>query len=125
MGDWAIALSSFFYDFVCRLIPGALLFYLLTGKHNCDHKQPIRTAAMVIVMWSIGLTLDIITEGMGKSALQAFQWVTGIRMDEVFLRDSDQSLALLLPNEWKSSLSQAIAYRAFFRLLFVISLTLF
>lgn len=127
MGELINAIPSFFYDFICRVIPGALALHLVAYSKCCEQNSTFGNFALVVAMWAVGITLDVFSEHIGRYFVSFFtpkppddskstpvRWGVSLRTftGPIFKLDS----------EWRAALARAVAYRSFFRSLVVVGL---
>jgi len=132
------SIPDFIYDFVCRIVPGAVVLHICMEKQCVYKENAISNLTLVFSMWAIGLTLDVFSEMVGKVLLgfvaKAKNFLnlgdsdvdakteTQLREDRGFQLAKIDAYMFLIDANWRSAISRAVADRGFFRLLSVLCL---
>lgn len=111
----------FFYDLICRFIPGGIALYLLCP--NYFETEAIRPFAAVVIMWVLGLTIDCFTSSVSHIPCKKWKWET-FKNSCIKMQELGVSIYAVEANQ-RSSILRAMAERTLFRSLAVLSFLIF
>jgi hypothetical protein len=126
MSDFFSSIPGIVYDFISRLIPGAIFVLLFLGDVAIPESTFGKTVLLVF-MWAVGLTIDTITDRPIRVLLRFVPQKITTRIQllkEIKLPETKYALFHLDPS-WRNAISKGVADRTFFRTACAISFAVY